>query len=174
MQKRNILFKTITTTTLMTFLGSSPLMAAECEISGMNIIQAYSRALNNGADFGCYRRGAHRYERTGTVTFLPLPNQLQCYHKKQLIAVVGSIPWDYRMLAFSKRGHWPLHGWKISRYTMSGAGGQKKPTRSGGIIFQTHKRDNVTWRVSLKKFWLKKNGGSCHDINAVITSAFGD
>jgi len=171
MQKRNILFKTITTTTLMAFLGSSPLMAAECEISGLNIIRAYNRAHNNGASFGCYRSDMRRYRPTGTVTFLPLPDRLECFHKKEGL---GSMPYDYRMLAFSKRGQWPLHGWKISRYRMSGDGGQKKSTRSGGIIFQTHKRSNVTWRVSLKKFWLKKNGGSCHDINAVITSAFGD
>ncbi len=159
---------------LMVTISSSDLLAAECEISGLNIIRAYNRALNNGATFGCYRSDGKRFKPTNTVSFMPLPDRLQCFHKKEAIAIVGSIPWDYRMLVFSKRGQWPLNGWKISRYRMSGDGGQKIATRSGGIIFQTHKRDNVKWQVALKKFWLKKNGASCSNINAVISQAFGD
>jgi len=171
MLNRKILTRTIAATCLITISSTSTLIAAECEISGLNIIRAYNRAHNNGATFGCYRKIGGRFKPTGTVSFLPLPDRLECFHKKQGMV---PIPWDYRMLAFSKRGQWPLHGWKISRYRMSGDGGRKIATRSGGIIFQTSKGENLNWRVTLKKFWLKKNGGSCHNINAVISSAFGD
>jgi len=77
------------------------------------------------------------------------------------------------MMAFNKPGQWPMNGWKISRYVAAG-GGQKKATRSGGIIFQSQKPPYSKWRLGIKKIWLKKNGGSCNNINAVISSAFGD
>jgi hypothetical protein len=52
--------------------------------------------------------------------------------------------------------------------------GKKISTRSGGIVYQVNGPLNANWDILLKKFWLKKNGASCHNINAVISSAFGD
>ena len=165
---------------LMVTISSSDLLAAECEISGLNIIQAYNRALSNGASFGCYFFSAgtdQRYLRgnggkIALISFVPLPTMLQCHHKKDRFARGN---WNYRMLAFNKSGRWPLNGWKISRYSMSTSHtGKKIPTRSGGIVYQVNGPLNANWDILLKKFWLKKNGASCSNINAVIRSAFGD
>ena len=173
MKTTKMFTKPIAAIALIALMGSSSAMAGECEISGLNIIRAYNRAHNNGASFAClhYNSARHKYVGTKTVQFLPLPDRLQCLHRKEKVPSYWE---NYRMLAFSKPGQWPLNGWKISRYRMSGNGGQKKATRSGGIIFQTQHAYQDNWNVTLTKFWLKKNGASCNDINAVITSAFGD
>jgi len=156
-------------TSLITAIASSNLMAAECEVSGTNLIYAYSRAVNNGAKFSCRGNNGNRFVQRSGLIFIPLPTMMQCLNKKN-----GLYPnkQKFRMLAFNKPGNWPLNGWKLSQYQMTG-GGDKISTRSGGIVFQTEKWANRQWSILLKKIWLKKKGGSCSNIRAVIEQAYG-
>ena len=166
------LSKILFTTSLITAISTSPLLAAECEISGLNMSYAYSRTASNGAEFKCvsYRESTRSFDGYGNFHFLPLPTELQCLHKK---ARFISGYKDYRMLAFNKPGTWPLNGWKISRYKMVGAG-EKIRTRSGGIVFQGNKSLSSKWSFRLQKIWLKKKNGTCSNIHRVIEQAFGD
>lgn len=179
-QKRPPFFtiaKVILTASLITSISNGNLLAAECEIaiSGTNLLRAYSRALNNGAEFGCYVKKeppAIGYAYSSNFMFIPFPTGLKCFHKKT--SDQRGIIRPFKMEVFFNRSNsnWPLNGWKISRYKMEG-GGQKKASRYGSIIFITDRPYYSKWSITLKKIWLRKKDGNCHNINNVITSAFG-
>ncbi len=161
--------------------------AAECELKGVNLFNAYNKAVNNGNKFGCWIRVNKRDSWKKDNTFRAMPHALFCQHISEtsvwtkiagMVNNVGSKITGqkaefniYHSMSFFRTGL--KNGWKISRYSVSG-GGTKKNTSGKRILFESRKDAMKNWKISLNRMWIKKNGANCSNINSVITNAFGD
>lgn len=144
--------------------------SAECEISGVNLLQAYSRAKNNNFKMMCWS-GSSVLNKDANFIMMPTPNGLTCKHSKHIDPY--QLPTSFIAKFFIGSNNKLRNGWKLSR--ASSVGGATKAFFDGGVwLKHTTQHHSNSFSFTLKKIWIKKTGARCNDIQAVIRDAFGD
>ena len=154
---------------MTTCLTLSAVEAAECKIEGPMLLQAYSRALNNGGRFKCLKNG----KKDATFQFLPTPNGLICQHHKEVLPLTST----YSVWAFgvSPTSSALKDDWYISDYRMTGRGVKSKRTKGKYVLFIKETKGNTAFKLTLRSITLaNKIHPNCGDLRAVIRYAFGE
>ena len=162
-----ILSKLASAALIASGLTLSAVEAAECKIEGPMLLQAYSRALNNGGRFVCLKNGY----KDATFQFLPTPNGLICQHHKEVLP--KNSVYNMKLFGDSPSTAVIKNGWWIASYRTTG-GGRKNKTGRKFIHFRKVEKDNIGFKLTLQSMTLAKKNASCRDLRAVIRNAFGD
>ncbi|NKB20920.1 MAG: hypothetical protein GKS01_10515 [Alphaproteobacteria bacterium] len=155
--------------------------AAECKVSGHWLLLAYNKALSNNYRFSC-----------SSGAFKPYPTGLTCEGRHGVrgnSGVIGSSKLHAKFFMRGPNGAYGLrNGWKISSYKARGGpihkikwtrlkGGKRtknsKRTDHKLIYFKAAVKIGKKFSYRMTRFSIKKNGASCNNMPAVLTSAFG-
>lgn len=183
----NSLFPAILTSmVLTTTANAAATQNGACEISGHNLMMAYQRAINNGNRFLCMKKRATfksnnsedspSWHHSDHYVYIPTPSGLLCQYtplndptKPLLNRNINNGTYTFSLSLFRNGLR---NGWKIADYTAHG-GGTKINTSGRRVLFQKKRDGTQRFALTLKKMWIKKNGFSCNNMNAVLDSAFG-
>jgi len=133
-----------------------------CELKGMDLMQAYSRAQNNNNLARCQQKTGNRWRSRDYLLVLPTPNGISCQKTGKS---VFNKKYDYRFHLFNRR---LKNGWTVTDFSASGGG-----NKGSGATFYTKKADNTKWKLSINKVWIKGHAANCDKMKSIIRRAFG-
>lgn len=141
----------------------------QCEISGMNLMQAYSRAVNNNIKVGCSVN--KKPFKDNHYILMPTPGGLICKHSKHL----DPLPISRGFSAYYFRPNLK-NGWRITRASSTG-GAKKSISRYGVTLTHSNKKHSESFSSKLTKIWIQNNDtrfNNCNNMQSIIRNAFGD
>lgn len=151
-------------------------MAIECQIKGMDLLQFHSRLKKNYSyrKFRCWAsEGAPniRETRDNGVIFMPTPTGLICKHNKHL-GIISTPLILYRLRFQSKPGWDKQIVWRISKLKLNG---KTFRTRTADTKIEiVHRLDHNTDKtINLQSIWVKSNSHDKCEMPKILTTLAG-